>query len=76
MTPFTFATTPTVVFGAGTSARIGALAAERLGPRVLVVTDAGLVAAGLAAPAVAALEAAGASVALFTEVVADRKSVV
>ncbi|WP_043539143.1 iron-containing alcohol dehydrogenase [Salinarimonas rosea] len=70
-TPFVFATTPSIVFGAGAIARIGALAADRLGPRVLVVSDAGLVAAGLVAPAIAALEAAGSAVALFTDVVAD-----
>ncbi|GGK33612.1 iron-containing alcohol dehydrogenase [Salinarimonas ramus] len=71
MTPFTFATTPSIVFGAGAIGRLGELAAGRLGPRVLLVTDAGLVEAGLVAPAIAALEAAGTSVALYTGVVAD-----
>jgi len=71
MTPFVFATTPTIVFGSGSSARIGALAAERLGPRVLVVTDSGLVRAGLVAPALAALEAAGVAAAVYEDVVAD-----
>ncbi|WP_349369313.1 iron-containing alcohol dehydrogenase [Salinarimonas sp.] len=71
MTPFTFATTPSIVFGAGAAQRIGTLGAERLGPRVLVVTDAGLVRAGLVAPALAALEAAGIAVATFADVVAD-----
>ncbi|MGJ3261640.1 MAG: iron-containing alcohol dehydrogenase [Salinarimonas sp.] len=71
MTPFTVSTTPTIVFGAGAIARLGSLASGRLGPRVLVVSDAGLVAAGLVAPAIAALEEAGIAVALFTDVVAD-----
>jgi alcohol dehydrogenase class IV len=71
MTPFTFATTPTIHFGAGAAARIGALGAERLGPRVLVVTDEGLVRAGLVEPALAALAAAGVSAAVFADVVAD-----
>lgn len=71
MTPFTFATTPAIVFGAGAAQRIGALCAERLGPRVLVVTDAGLLRAGLVAPALAALEAAGIAVTTFADVVAD-----
>lgn len=71
MTPFTFATTPTIVFGPGAAARLGTLAAGRLGPRVLVVTDAGLVRAGLVAPALAALEAAGVAAAVYQDVVAD-----
>lgn len=71
MRPFVFATTPSIVFGAGSVTRIGALAAERLGRRVLVVTDAGLVRAGLVAPALAALAAAGVEAAVYDAVVAD-----
>ncbi len=68
---FTFNTTPSVIFGAGTLSQIGALAATRLAQRVLVVTDAGLVRAGLVEPALSALAAAGVAAATFDAVVAD-----
>jgi alcohol dehydrogenase class IV len=68
---FTFNTTPSVIFGAGAAARIGEIARARLGGRALVVTDAGLVRAGLVAPALAALDAAGVTVAVYDAVVAD-----
>ncbi len=71
MREFVFDTTPSVIFGAGAIARIGEIARARLGARALVVTDAGLVRAGLVAPALAALEAAGVTVAVFDAVVAD-----
>ncbi len=71
MREFVFDTTPSVIFGAGAVARIGEIARARLGARALVVTDAGLVRAGLVAPALAALEAAGVTVAVFDAVVAD-----
>jgi alcohol dehydrogenase class IV len=66
---FTFNTTPSVIVGA--VARIGEIAASRLGRRILVVTDAGLVRAGLVAPALDALRAAGVEAAVFDAVVAD-----
>ncbi|HEY8564139.1 MAG TPA: iron-containing alcohol dehydrogenase [Beijerinckiaceae bacterium] len=71
MTPFTFNTTPAIVFAPGAVARIGEIAAGRLGSRVLVVTDRGLVRAGLVAPALAALEAVGIAAAVYDAVVAD-----
>lgn len=70
MTPFAFNTTPSVVFGMGASGRLGEFAG-RLGPKALVVTDAGLVKAGLVAPALKALAAAGVATAVHAEVVAD-----
>ncbi|HYF56314.1 MAG TPA: iron-containing alcohol dehydrogenase, partial [Salinarimonas sp.] len=69
MRDFTFNTTPSVIVGA--VARIGEIAASRLGRRILVVTDAGLVRAGLVAPALDALRAAGVEAAVFDAVVAD-----
>ncbi len=54
-----------LVFGAGSLARIGHLAQEIGGRNVLVVTDAGIVAAGHVTPAVAHLENAGFRVAVF-----------
>ena len=68
---FTFNTTPSVVFGSGTTARIGTIAATRLGPRILVVTDAGLVRAGLLASALEALRREGVAAEVFDGVVAD-----
>ena len=42
MTPFSFHTTSSIVFEAGSAARLGALAGKRLGASVLFVTDPGL----------------------------------
>ncbi|HEY8382117.1 MAG TPA: iron-containing alcohol dehydrogenase [Microvirga sp.] len=70
MTGFTFNTTPSIVFGAGSIGRIGEIA-SRSGRRAALVTDAGLVRAGLVSPALAALEAAGIAVTVFDAVVAD-----
>ena len=71
MSPFTFNTVPSLVFGSGSIARLGEIAAQRLGPRVASITDAGLVKAGLVAPAFQALEEAGIAVDVFDGVVAD-----
>ncbi|MBB4040650.1 alcohol dehydrogenase class IV [Microvirga flocculans] len=71
MSPFTFSTTPSLVFGSGSIARLGEIVAQRLGPRVALVTDAGLVKAGLVAPALHSLEEAGIAVDVFDSVVAD-----
>ncbi|MCR5855837.1 iron-containing alcohol dehydrogenase [Mesorhizobium sp. J428] len=71
MTPFVFNTTPSIVFEAGSSRRFGEIAGRRLGPKVLVVTDPGLRRLGLADPAIASLEAAGAIVTVFDQVEAD-----
>ncbi|MCZ6507993.1 MAG: iron-containing alcohol dehydrogenase [Acidobacteria bacterium] len=57
-----------VVFGAGRLAELGELAAEIGGRRALLVTDPGLVAAGHAASACAALRIAGLEVELFDAV--------
>jgi alcohol dehydrogenase class IV len=71
MQPFTFNTTPSVVFGAGALARLPELAGSLLGPRVLVVTDRGLVATGIVGRAQEALGRAGIGVFTFDEVLAD-----
>jgi alcohol dehydrogenase len=57
-----------LVFDAGALARLGELARELGGRRVLVVTDPGIVRAGHAARAVEALRAAGLAVAVFDQV--------
>lgn len=71
MNPFSFNTTPSILFGAGAIARIGVQAGRMLGPRLLLVSDEGLARAGLLARPIASLEEAGASVTLFTDVAAD-----
>jgi alcohol dehydrogenase len=62
---FDFVPRTRLVFGAGTVERVGELAAELGGKRVLLVTDAGLVKAGHAARVQAALAQAGLRVVLF-----------
>jgi len=74
MQPFTFNTTAGVRFGAGVLNEIGALAAARLGERVFLVTDPGLMATGLVDRALLLLREAGVSATLFSEVVADPPS--
>jgi alcohol dehydrogenase class IV len=70
MTGFAFHTTPALRFGDGTSGRLAELAGPLLGPRVLFVTDAGLVGLGLTDAALAGLRAAG-DVVVFDAVEAD-----
>jgi alcohol dehydrogenase class IV len=71
MSQFIFNTTPSVVFGSGTIGRLPEIAAARLGRRLMLVTDAGLVRAGLVAPVLEALQGAGLAVTAFDQVVAD-----
>lgn len=71
MKPFTFNTTPSIVCEPGSAARLGAIAGRVLGNAVLFVTDPGLRALGLCAPALRSLEADGRSVTVFDAVEAD-----
>ena len=71
MRAFIFNTTPSVVFEGGAAKRLGALMGQRLGSRVLFVTDPGLRSLGLCNPALASLEAAGMTTTLFDQVEAD-----
>ncbi len=71
MTPFTFNTTGSIIFGAGTLVRLGEVAAARLGNRILIVTDKGLVAAGLITPALRYLREASLATEVFDAVEAD-----
>ena len=71
MQPFAFHTTAQIVFAGGSARRLGEIAGQRLGASVLFVTDPGLRKLGLCDPAIAALCAAGASVAVFDAVEAD-----
>jgi len=69
--PFSFATTPSVVFRPSAARELGPLAATRLGRSALFVTDPGLRQLGLGDPAMASLEEAGVKVTLFDAVEAD-----
>lgn len=71
MQAFTLHTTAHIVFEPGGIRRLGEIAGDRLGERVLLVTDPGLRQAGLVEPAVAALTARGATVEVYGEVEED-----
>lgn len=71
MKPFVFNTAASVIFGAGEVTKIGTLAVARLGRDILFVTDRGVMKAGLADTALAALQTAGCTVTIFDAVVAD-----
>ncbi len=71
MIDFTFETTPRLVCENGAAARLAEFCGELGIGHAFVVTDKGLVAAGLLAPVVAAFEAAGRKITLFTDVLAD-----
>ena len=72
LTPFSFSTVPDMHLEWGGAARLGTLMAERFSARnLLLVTDRGLIDAGLIAPIETALTEAGFTVTLFDEVVAD-----
>ncbi len=71
MSPFTFNTTASVVFGSGTSRTIATRAGGSLGQSVLFVTDAHLRELGLCSAAISGLEAAGIAVSVFDAIEAD-----
>jgi alcohol dehydrogenase len=70
---FTFATVPNLVCAPGASATLGELIKAQfpLARRALLVTDAGFARTGLLAAPTASMQAAGISVELYAEVVAD-----
>ncbi|MBS0204006.1 MAG: iron-containing alcohol dehydrogenase [Planctomycetes bacterium] len=67
LVPFDFDPRTRVVYGAGTAARLGELAAECGGTRVLVVSDDGIVQAGHVDRAVDSLRQAGIQSVVFTD---------
>ncbi|WP_339774939.1 iron-containing alcohol dehydrogenase [uncultured Thalassospira sp.] len=72
LNPFGFTTAADIFVEWGGSSRLGDLLVERFAERkALLVTDRGLIDAGLIAPVKTALEAAGFSVSVFDDVVAD-----
>ncbi len=71
MTPFTFNTAPSIQFGAGLLAQLGEIVRARIGARILLVTDPGLMTTGIVDRALEALKSAGVEVILFSDVQAD-----
>jgi alcohol dehydrogenase len=65
MLPFDYQPRTRLIFGAGTLSRVGQLARELGGTRVLVVTDVGIVAAGHAERALVALRSEGLFATMF-----------
>ncbi|MDO3721646.1 iron-containing alcohol dehydrogenase [Marinobacter sp. chi1] len=71
MTGFTFNTTKSVICEPGAIKRLGNLVSEQIGKRVLLVTDSGLIKAGLLEAATCALDEAGVQYRVFDGVIAD-----
>src|SRR5882757_476290 len=74
MTPFTFQSPSNILFEAGASRKIADLVQQYGASRVMLVTDKGVRAAGLTRDAEAAITAAGISLTVFEDVVADPPS--
>jgi alcohol dehydrogenase class IV len=74
MKPFSFHTTPHILFEAGSSAKIADIAASLSARRAMLVTDKGVRNAGLTARAEEALNKAGVSLTVFDRVEADPPS--
>lgn len=71
MTAFTFNTTKSVICEPGAIKKLGAIVKEQIGKRVLIVTDPGLIKAGLLTSATDSLDQAGVDYQVFDGVVAD-----
>jgi alcohol dehydrogenase class IV len=71
MNAFIFNTSASIQFGPGAIAKIGVLANERLGQRVLLVTDPGMMSTGMVERAMAFLAEAGVDAKIFSDVLAD-----
>lgn len=68
---YQFHTTPSLHIGEGFAAHLGELAGAKLGSRVLVITDPGLIELGLVTPALNSLQQAGLAVEVFHAVEPD-----
>ena len=71
MTPFIFNTSPSIQFGAGLLSQLGEIVKSKIGNRVLLVTDPGMMATGIVERAQTALKDANVEVTLFSDVQAD-----
>ncbi|MBY0250709.1 MAG: iron-containing alcohol dehydrogenase [Methylobacterium organophilum] len=76
MNPFTFQTTPNVLFEAGASRKLPEIVGSFGAKRVLLVTDKGVRGAGLTKAAEAVLAEAGVALDIYEDVVADPPSTV
>ncbi|QGY05134.1 iron-containing alcohol dehydrogenase [Methylobacterium mesophilicum SR1.6/6] len=76
MNPFTFQTTPNVLFEAGAAKKLPEIVGSFGAKRVLLVTDKGVRSAGLTQAAEAALKDAGVTLDVYEDVVADPPSTV
>ncbi len=71
MNQFNFNTTPSILFGPGRLSQLGEIFKARVGTRVLLVTDPGMLATGIVDRGLEALKSAGVEVTLFSDVKAD-----
>ncbi len=71
MAPFSFETTPKIICEQGGAERLGEIAASLGIARLFLVTDSGLIKAGLIKGALASLAAAKVEVTVFSDVLAD-----
>jgi alcohol dehydrogenase class IV len=71
MKPFTFNTSKSIRFGAGTLNDAGVIIKSAIGERVMLVTDPGLMSTGIVERMLGILKQAGITVILFNEVEAD-----
>jgi len=71
MTPFTFNTSASIQFGAGALAGLGEQVARRMGQRVMLITDPGMVATGIVDRALGYLREANVEATVYSDVKAD-----
>lgn len=71
MNPFRFNTSKSIEFGVGALNKIGDLVKARIGDRVMLVTDPGMMSTGIVDRALQILAEAGVTVELFKDVAAD-----
>jgi len=71
MSGFIFNTTKSIICEPGAVQKLGEIVKREIGTRVLIVTDPGLIKAGLLTPATDSLDNAGVSYVIFKDVVAD-----
>lgn len=71
MKPFIFNTSPSIRFGEGVLSEIGTIVRHNIGERILLVTDAGMMATGIVDRALKFLTNANVEVTLFSDVKAD-----
>lgn len=71
MKPFVFNTAPCIQFGAGALADLGQLTVRKMGDRIMLITDPGMVATGIVERALGYLRNSGVTVTVFADVQAD-----